>query len=83
MLLQKIDELSETIENTPPPKQDGSAMNLAKAFDMAFTMLKDLQGDGQIFICTGNDDPCDKTLHKGSSEQAVRNYHVIYIFIYI
>ncbi|OQR75223.1 hypothetical protein BIW11_08563 [Tropilaelaps mercedesae] len=64
-----IDELSEYVGDAPA--KQGSAINLAKAFDMAFTLLKDFQGDAQIFICTANDDPCDRIMRKGFSERLV------------
>lgn len=68
--LQVVDNLLKTLRVAK--KVDGNHIDLEKAFDVAFTFLKDLQGDRQIFICTVNDDPCDKTKkQRGVSEEMV------------
>ncbi|XP_022658612.1 ATP-dependent DNA helicase 2 subunit 1-like isoform X1 [Varroa destructor] len=68
--MKVIDDLLGSISKVLPVTQS-FAIDLGKAFDMSFTLLKDLPGDAQIFVCTGNDDPCDTNLRKGVSEKMV------------
>ncbi|XP_018494719.2 uncharacterized protein LOC100901491 [Galendromus occidentalis] len=71
--LETIDDLRKTLRKSR--KLEGKHIDLARAFDIAFTFLSGLEGDAQIFICTVNDDPCDKTKKQRgvSEEQLVRS----------
>lgn len=68
--IKKIDDLREAVAAATP--KEGSKLDLGKALDMAFTFLHGTVRDAQIFVCTANDDPCEASLRRCYSEQAVR-----------